>query len=101
MVFRSRSQRLALADGLTKQLSLLTDSDDIVLNSVAMNHGGQSDTWPLADSLHKEAEGPVQKLIVKSKPNQWNLGFVFNFKLSTVLKNPQILQNKGLLLQNR
>ncbi|XP_039974495.1 centrosomal protein of 72 kDa isoform X2 [Xiphias gladius] len=39
---QSSDQRLALVDRLTKRLSLLTDTGDIVLNFV--NHGGQSET---------------------------------------------------------
>ncbi|XP_059195738.1 centrosomal protein of 72 kDa isoform X2 [Centropristis striata] len=50
---QSSDQRLALVDRLTKRLSLLTDSDDIVLNFVATNHGG-SETQ--SHSAHKEAE---------------------------------------------
>ncbi|KAM9353330.1 centrosomal protein of 72 kDa [Symphorus nematophorus] len=53
---RSSDQRLALVDRLTKKLSLLTDSDDIVLNFVATNHEGQSEAQPLSDSVHKDAE---------------------------------------------
>ncbi|XP_034083978.1 centrosomal protein of 72 kDa isoform X2 [Gymnodraco acuticeps] len=51
---RSSDQRLALVDRLTRRLSLLTDTDDIVLNFVARNHEGQSDTQ--SHSVHKEAE---------------------------------------------
>ncbi|XP_044063323.1 centrosomal protein of 72 kDa isoform X2 [Siniperca chuatsi] len=47
---QSSDQRLALVDRLTKRLSILTDTDDIVLDFVATNHGGQS------DSVHKKAE---------------------------------------------
>ncbi|XP_018544633.1 centrosomal protein of 72 kDa [Lates calcarifer] len=50
---RSSNQRLALVDRLTKRLSLLTDTDDIVLNFVAMNHSDQSE---ISDSVHKEAD---------------------------------------------
>ncbi|TKS81983.1 Centrosomal protein of 72 kDa [Collichthys lucidus] len=53
---RSSDQRLAFVDRLTKRLSLLTDTDDIVMNFVATNHGDQSETRPFFDSLHKEAE---------------------------------------------
>ncbi|GAA6227097.1 centrosomal protein of 72 kDa isoform X2 [Lates japonicus] len=52
---RSSNQRLALVDRLTKRLSLLTDTDDIVLNFVAMNHSDQSE---ISDSVHKEADEP-------------------------------------------
>ncbi|XP_074509923.1 centrosomal protein of 72 kDa [Sebastes fasciatus] len=51
---RSSDQRLALVDRLTKRLSLLTDTDDIVLNFVATNHGSQSETQ--SHSVHKKAE---------------------------------------------
>ncbi|KAF3839829.1 hypothetical protein F7725_018546 [Dissostichus mawsoni] len=51
---RSSDQRLALVDRLTRRLSLLTDTDDIVLNFVARNHEGQSDTQ--SHLVHKEAE---------------------------------------------
>ncbi|XP_023131270.2 centrosomal protein of 72 kDa isoform X2 [Amphiprion ocellaris] len=49
---RSSNQRLALVNRLTKRLSLLTDSQDIVLNFVETNHRGRSETV----SFHKEAE---------------------------------------------
>ncbi|XP_070768716.1 centrosomal protein of 72 kDa [Enoplosus armatus] len=52
---RCSDQRLASVDRLTKRLSLLTDTDDIVLNFVETNHGGQS------DSAHKEAEEPNEE----------------------------------------
>eukprot|EP00064_Thunnus_orientalis_P008123 superscaffoldBa00000949_g8146 len=52
---RSSDQRLALVDRLTKRLSLLTDTDDIVLNFVATDHEGQSET----DSVRKEAESQL------------------------------------------
>lgn len=45
-------------DRLTKRLSLLTDTDDIVLNFVAMNHSDQSE---ISDSVHKEADGKMSK----------------------------------------
>lgn len=61
MVPRSSDQRLALVDRLTKRLSLLTDTDDIVMNFVATNHGDRSETLPFFDSLHKEAEGKMSK----------------------------------------
>ncbi|XP_070821867.1 centrosomal protein of 72 kDa [Chaetodon trifascialis] len=53
---RSRNQRLGVVDSLTKRTSLFTDSDDIVMNFVATNHGDQSEAWPLADPIHKEAK---------------------------------------------
>ncbi|KAM7420678.1 hypothetical protein PAMA_015075 [Pampus argenteus] len=55
---RSSDQRLTLVNSLTKRLPLLTDTDDIVLNFVVTNHGGQSKT----DSVHKEAESPESEL---------------------------------------
>ncbi|TMS11049.1 Centrosomal protein of 72 kDa [Larimichthys crocea] len=55
-IMQSSDQRLALVDRLTKRLSLLTDTDDIVMNFVATNHGDRSETLPFFDSLHKEAE---------------------------------------------
>ncbi|XP_068999029.1 centrosomal protein of 72 kDa [Embiotoca jacksoni] len=51
---RSSARRLALVDRVTKKLSLLTDTNDIVLNFVAMNHGRKSET--ISDLAHKEAE---------------------------------------------
>lgn len=54
-ITRSSHQRLALVDRLTKRLSLVTDTDDIVLNFVATNHGSQSET----DSVQKEAESQL------------------------------------------
>ncbi len=60
VVSRSSNQRLALVDRLTKRRSLLTDSDDIVLNFVE-DRGSQSEGWPLSDSFHKEAEGKMPK----------------------------------------
>ncbi|KAI3360467.1 hypothetical protein L3Q82_002363 [Scortum barcoo] len=56
---RCSNQRLALVDRLTKRLSLLTNTDDIVLNFVATNRGDQSEA--LSDSLHKEAEEEESK----------------------------------------
>ncbi|XP_078109206.1 centrosomal protein of 72 kDa isoform X2 [Sander vitreus] len=55
---QSSDQRLALVEDFTKRLSLLTDTEDIVLNFVAMNHGGQSETQ--SHSVHKEAEEPKE-----------------------------------------
>ncbi|XP_028436264.1 centrosomal protein of 72 kDa isoform X3 [Perca flavescens] len=55
---RSSDQRLALVENFTKRLSLLTDTEDIVLNFVATNHGGQSETQ--SHSVHKEAEEPKE-----------------------------------------
>lgn len=54
-ITRSSHQRLALVDRLTKRLSLVTDTDDIVLNFVATNHGSQSET----DSVQKEVESQL------------------------------------------
>ncbi|XP_044215598.1 centrosomal protein of 72 kDa isoform X1 [Thunnus albacares] len=54
-ITRSSDQRLALVDRLTKRLSLLTDTDDVVLNFVATDHEGQSET----DSVRKEAESQL------------------------------------------
>ncbi|XP_041843277.1 centrosomal protein of 72 kDa isoform X2 [Melanotaenia boesemani] len=51
---RSSDHRLALVDRLTKRLSLPTDCQDIVLNFVGTNHGGQSET--ISDSANKEAK---------------------------------------------
>lgn len=53
MVPRSSDQRLALVDRLAKRLSLLTDTDDIVLNFVATDHGSETQSH----SDYKEAEG--------------------------------------------
>ncbi|XP_040899577.1 centrosomal protein of 72 kDa isoform X1 [Toxotes jaculatrix] len=53
---QNSDQRLALVDRLTKRLSLLTDTDDVVLNFVAMNHEGQSET--ISDSVHNETGEP-------------------------------------------
>lgn len=61
MVPRGSDQRLALVDRLTKRLSLLTDTNDIVLNIAATNHGGQSKAQPLSDSIHKGTEGKMSK----------------------------------------
>ncbi|XP_075965181.1 centrosomal protein of 72 kDa isoform X2 [Anarhichas minor] len=56
---RSSDQRLALVDRLTRRLSLLTDTDDIVLNFAATNHGDQSATQ--AHSVLKEAKEEESK----------------------------------------
>nr|XP_046254633.1 centrosomal protein of 72 kDa isoform X3 [Scatophagus argus] len=53
---RGSNQRLALVNRLTKRLSLLTDTDDIVLNFVATDHGCQNEAQPLSDSVRKETE---------------------------------------------
>ncbi|XP_032375181.1 centrosomal protein of 72 kDa isoform X2 [Etheostoma spectabile] len=55
---QSSDQRLALVDNFTKSLSLLTDTEDIVLNFVVTNHGGQGETQ--SHSVHKEAEEPKE-----------------------------------------
>ncbi|XP_028986347.1 centrosomal protein of 72 kDa isoform X2 [Betta splendens] len=47
-------QRLALVDRLTKRLSLPTDTDDIILNFVDMNHSHQKEM--VADSVNKDAK---------------------------------------------
>ncbi|KAM6936685.1 centrosomal protein of 72 kDa [Lycodopsis pacificus] len=56
---RSSDQRLALVDRLTRRLSLLTDTDDIVLNFAATNHGDQSATQ--AHSVLNEAKEEESK----------------------------------------
>ncbi|XP_071324658.1 centrosomal protein of 72 kDa isoform X2 [Trachinotus anak] len=56
---RNSDQRLALVGRLTKRLSLATDTDDVVLNFVAMNHGNRSET--ISDPVHEEAEEPREK----------------------------------------
>ncbi|XP_026149371.1 centrosomal protein of 72 kDa isoform X2 [Mastacembelus armatus] len=50
---RGSQPRLALVNCLTKRLSLLTDTDDIVLNFAAINHGESETT---SDFVHKKAE---------------------------------------------
>ncbi|XP_047454579.1 centrosomal protein of 72 kDa isoform X2 [Mugil cephalus] len=55
---RSSDQRLALVNRVTKNLSVLTESHDIVLNFAA-NHRGQSETG--SDSVHKDTEGPKEQ----------------------------------------
>ncbi|XP_026225713.1 centrosomal protein of 72 kDa isoform X2 [Anabas testudineus] len=56
---QSSHKRLALADRLTKRLSLLTDSDDIVLNFVSMNVGEQKEMH--SDYVHKDAGEPREE----------------------------------------
>ncbi|KAM8869839.1 centrosomal protein of 72 kDa isoform 3-T3 [Spinachia spinachia] len=51
---RSCDRSLASVDPITKRLSLLTDTEDVVLNFVAINHGNQSATQ--AQSVFKEAK---------------------------------------------
>ncbi|XP_029958390.1 centrosomal protein of 72 kDa [Salarias fasciatus] len=51
---RSSNQRLALVDRITRRLSPLTDSHDIVLNFVETNSAGQRGI--ASDSLHEGAE---------------------------------------------
>ena len=58
MFARNSDHQLTLWNCLTKKLSLPTDSDDIVLNFAATNHGGQSETikevmGKLSKSRHK------------------------------------------------
>nr|XP_046254632.1 centrosomal protein of 72 kDa isoform X2 [Scatophagus argus] len=53
---RGSNQRLALVNRLTKRLSLLTDTDDIVLNFVATDHGCQNEAQPLSDSVQVKRE---------------------------------------------
>lgn len=57
LVSRSCDQRVAFVDPLTKGLSLLTDTDDVVLNFVGINPGDQSATQ--AQSVPKEATGEM------------------------------------------
>ncbi|XP_071771998.1 centrosomal protein of 72 kDa [Centroberyx gerrardi] len=56
---RSSDQRLASIGRLTKKLSLLDDTDDIVLNFVA--NGGQSETQALSGSFHKDTESQEEE----------------------------------------
>ncbi|KAM8869838.1 centrosomal protein of 72 kDa isoform 2-T2 [Spinachia spinachia] len=51
---QSCDRSLASVDPITKRLSLLTDTEDVVLNFVAINHGNQSATQ--AQSVFKEAK---------------------------------------------
>ncbi|XP_034408830.1 centrosomal protein of 72 kDa isoform X1 [Cyclopterus lumpus] len=55
---QSSDQRLASVDRLTKRRSLLTDTDDIVLNFVATNPGDQSATQ--VNFVLKEVKEPTQ-----------------------------------------
>lgn len=73
-ITRGSDQLLALVNRSTKRLSLRTDTDDIVLNSVAMDHGGESKT----DLVHKEAESPLTHL---------QRGEMFKSKLFVKIKN--------------
>ncbi|KAM9310014.1 LOW QUALITY PROTEIN: centrosomal protein of 72 kDa [Pholidichthys leucotaenia] len=50
---RSSDHRLALIDCLTKRLSLLVDSQDVVMNFAEKSYRDQSET--VSDSVHKEA----------------------------------------------
>lgn len=68
IISRSCHQRLALVDRLTKKLSLLTDTDDIVLNFDTVNPRDQKEM--VTDSVHKDTEGKMSK----SKSS-----FVFSF----------------------
>ncbi|XP_067365932.1 centrosomal protein of 72 kDa isoform X2 [Channa argus] len=61
---QSSHQRLALVNRLTKSLSLLTDTDN-VLNFVAMNHGDQNKK--VSDSVHKETEEPKEEEFIEQR----------------------------------
>lgn len=72
VTFRSSDQRLALADHLTKRLSLRTGTDVTVVNFFATNEG-QGETRPLSDSVSKQTRGEmskIKKLILKTLTNQ-------------------------------
>lgn len=58
VTFRSSDQRLALADHLTKRLSLQTSTDDTVVKFFATN-GGQGEARPLSDSVNKQTRGEM------------------------------------------
>ncbi|KAM4600686.1 centrosomal protein of 72 kDa [Polymixia lowei] len=51
---RSSDGRLASVKRLTKKLSLLDNSDDIVLNFVAKSNGGQNESQSFSSSFHKD-----------------------------------------------
>ncbi|KAK2844491.1 hypothetical protein Q5P01_011150 [Channa striata] len=61
---RSSDQRLALVNCL-KGPSLLTDTDDIVLNVVEMNRGDQNRMH--SDSVHKEAVEPKEEEFIEQR----------------------------------
>ncbi|XP_030014465.1 centrosomal protein of 72 kDa [Sphaeramia orbicularis] len=58
---RTRNQRLAVVDRLTKRLSLLTDTNDIVLNFVETNHGDPNEPQSFTDVL-KETQPKLTHL---------------------------------------
>ena len=115
---RSSDQRLASVDRLAKRLSLLTDTDDIVLNFVATDHGSETQSH----SVHKEAEGKrlgyssvaeqaphVQRLSPWANCQIWikplfarSIYVLFsNLSQNPKRTNQKILQNRGVLLRNR
>ncbi|XP_034553647.1 centrosomal protein of 72 kDa [Notolabrus celidotus] len=52
---RGGNRRLAMVDRLAKRLSLVTDTNDAVLNFAERYQRGQNETQSLSASLHKEA----------------------------------------------
>ncbi|KAM6995316.1 centrosomal protein of 72 kDa [Tautogolabrus adspersus] len=58
---RRCNRRLALVDRLTKRLSLVTDTDDIVLNFVEKDQRDQRETGALSASVRKEADEPKEE----------------------------------------
>ncbi|XP_019896334.2 centrosomal protein of 72 kDa isoform X2 [Esox lucius] len=56
---RGSDLRMASVNRLTKKLSILDDSDDILLNLVAKSNWGQSETQILTGSFHKDAESQL------------------------------------------
>lgn len=65
VVPRSSDQRLALVERVTKRLSLLTDTNDVVLNFAASHLEGH-EARPFSNSLPKTTEGMKSKSESKS-----------------------------------
>lgn len=59
---RSSELRMASVNRLTRKLSILDDSDEVVLNFVAKSNWGQSEPQTLTGSLHKELESQLYHL---------------------------------------
>lgn len=59
LIIPRSQQRLALVDRLTKRLSLPTDTDDIILNFVAMNRSHKKEMD--SDSIKRDAVGKISK----------------------------------------
>ncbi|KAK5862386.1 hypothetical protein PBY51_017788 [Eleginops maclovinus] len=101
---RSSDQRLAFVNRLTKRLSLLTDTDDIVLNFVARNHEGQSDTQSHSAPEEEESNNESKDFteLRSSTPKQeWAKSILRNPPTNDEKRRPVIGKQKDFAKQTR